>query len=118
MGYDRAATMFAPDGHILQVEYAEKTIRLGSSSIGIVFDKGVLILSDRRQRDILVVESSANKIHEIDDHIICVSAGISSDARVLIEKARVIAQQHRVTYDSAPTTEAVVREISDIKQHG
>ncbi|MBT3642604.1 archaeal proteasome endopeptidase complex subunit alpha [archaeon] len=116
MGYDRAATMFAPDGHILQVEYAEKTIRLGSSSIGIVFDKGVLILSDRRQRDILVVESSANKIHEIDDHIICVSAGISSDARVLIEKARVIAQQHRVTYDSAPTTEAVVREISDIKQ--
>ena len=116
MGDDRAATMFAPDGHILQVEYAEKTIRLGSSSIGIVFDKGVLILSDRRQRDILVVESSANKIHEIDDHIICVSAGISSDARVLIEKARVIAQQHRVTYDSAPTTEAVVREISDIKQ--
>jgi len=36
MGYDRAATMFAPDGHILQVEYAEKTIRLGSASIGIV----------------------------------------------------------------------------------
>jgi len=116
MGYDRAATMFAPDGHILQVEYAEKTIRLGSSSIGMVYDKGVLIISDRRQRDSLVVEESANKIHEIDEHIICVSAGISSDARVLIEKARMVSQQHRVTYDSAATTEAVVREISDIKQ--
>lgn len=116
MGYDRVATMFAPDGHILQVEYAEKTIRLGSSSIGMVCKDGVLIISDRRQKDKLVVESSSNKINEIDEHIICVSAGISSDARVLIEKARVTAQQHRVTYDSPAQTESVVKEIADIKQ--
>src|SRR3989344_5443890 len=116
MGYDRAATMFAPDGHILQVEYAEKTIRLGSASIGIVCKDGVVIISDRRQKDKLVVEDSANKIYEIDEHIMVVSAGISSDARVLVEKARVFSQQHRVTYDSAPTTEAIVKDIADIKQ--
>ena len=116
MGYDRAATMFAPDGHILQVEYAEKTIRLGSASIGIVCVDGVMIVSDRRKKDRLIVEESANKINEIDEHIICVSAGISSDARVLIEKARVLAQQHRVTYDSAPNTESIVRDVADIKQ--
>jgi len=116
MGYDRAATMFAPDGHILQVEYAEKTIRLGSASIGIVCVDGVVIVSDRRKKDKLIVEESANKINEIDEHIICVSAGISSDARVLIEKARVLAQQHRVTYDSAPNTESIVRDVADIKQ--
>ncbi len=62
MGYDRAATMFAPDGHILQVEYAEKTIRLGSASIGIVCKNGVVIISDRRQRVKFVVENSVNKI--------------------------------------------------------
>jgi len=33
-----------------------------------------------------------------------------------IEKARVLAQQHRVTYDSAPSTESIVRDIADIKQ--
>jgi proteasome alpha subunit len=108
--------MFAPDGHILQVEYAEKTIRLGSASIGIVCKDGVVIVSDRRKKDRLIVEESANKISEIDEHIICVSAGISSDARVLIEKARVLAQQHRVTYDSAPNTESIVRDVADIKQ--
>ena len=116
MGYDRAATMFAPDGHILQVEYAEKTIRLGSASIGIVCKDSVVIVSDRRRRDNLVVEESANKINEIDDHIISVSAGISSDARVLIDKARLLAQQHRITYDSEPSTESIVRDIADVKQ--
>lgn len=69
MGYDRAATMFAPDGHILQVEYAEKTIRLGSASIGIVCADGVVIVSDRRKKDRLIVDESANKINEIDEHI-------------------------------------------------
>jgi len=116
MGYDRAATMFAPDGHILQVEYAEKMVRLGSAAVGIVCAEGVVIVSDRRQRDNLIVGDSANKINEIDDHIICVSAGISSDARVLIEKARVISQQHRVNYDSPPSTESIVKDIADIKQ--
>jgi proteasome alpha subunit len=108
--------MFAPDGHILQVEYAEKTIRLGSASIGIVCKDSVVIVSDRRKKDKLVIEESANKINEIDDHIICVSAGISSDARVLIDKARLLAQQHRMTYDSAPSTESIVRDIADVKQ--
>jgi len=116
MGYDRAATMFAPDGHILQVEYAEKTIRLGPASIGIVCKDGVVIVSDRRSKDELVVEDSANKIWEIDEHIMVTVAGIVSDGRVLIEKARVLAQQNRVTYDSEPNTEAIVKEVCDIKQ--
>ncbi len=116
MGYDRAATMFSPNGHILQVEYAEKTIRLGSASIGMISAEGVVIVSDRRQKDELVIEESANKINEIDEHIICVSAGISSDARILVEKARVLAQQHRINYDSSPNTESIVRDIADVKQ--
>ena len=116
MGYDRAATMFAPDGHILQVEYAEKTIRLGSSSIGMVCKDGVVIVSDRRQTDKLIVEDSANKIYEIDEHIMAVAAGIISDSRVLIDKARVLAQQHRITYDSEANTESIVKDIADVKQ--
>ncbi len=116
MGYDRAAQTFSPDGHILQVEYAEKTIRLGSASIGIVCNDGVVIVSDRRKRDSLIIEESANKIQEIDEHIIAVSAGIASDARILVDKARLVSQQHKVTYDSPISAEAVVKEIADDKQ--
>jgi proteasome alpha subunit len=117
MGYDRAATMFSPDGHLLQVEYAEKTVRLGSASVGIVCSDGVVIVADRRIKDRLIVPESATKIFEIDSHIMASAAGISSDARVLIERVQLIAQQHRVTYDSAIDIESVIKEIANIKQN-
>jgi proteasome alpha subunit len=116
MGYDRTATMFSPEGKLLQVEYAEKAVRLGSSSIGMVCVDGVFILADKRTEDKLIVIEFANKIHEIDSHIIASVAGIISDARVLIERAQVLAQQHKVTYDSPIEPESVIKDISNIKQ--
>ena len=116
MGYDRTATMFSPEGHLLQVEYAEKTVRLGSASIGMTCSDGVFILADKRIKDKLIMQQSANKIYEIDSHIISSVAGIVSDARVLIERAQVISQQHRITYDSPIEPELIIKEISNIKQ--
>jgi len=116
MGYDRAATMFSPDGHILQVEYAEKTVRLGSASIGMVCKDGVVIIADKRIKDKLIVPESANKIYEIDEHIASSAAGILSDARILVERAQLIAQQHRVTYDSPIDMESVIKEVANIMQ--
>jgi len=116
MGYDRAATMFSPDGHLLQVEYAEKTVRLGSSSIGMACKEGVVIIADRRIRDKLIAPESANKILEIDEHIVATSAGILSDARILIDHAQVLAQQNRVTYGSPIEPISVIRMIADKKQ--
>lgn len=116
MGYDRTATMFSPEGHLLQVEYAEKTVRLGSASIGMVCTDGVFIIADKRIEDKLIVKKSANKIYEIDSHVVASVAGITADARVLIERAQLLCQQHRVTYDSPIETELVIKEISNIKQ--
>jgi proteasome alpha subunit len=116
MGYDRSATMFSPDGHILQVEYAEKTVKLGAASIGIKCSDGVVVLSDKGEKDSLIIPGSADKIYEIDSHIMASAAGILSDARLLVNHVRTTAQQHRVTYDSAVDVELIIREIADIKQ--
>jgi len=56
MGYDRTSTMFSPDGRLLQVEYAKKTIRQGSTAIGMVCKEGVLLVTDKRVANKLVVE--------------------------------------------------------------
>jgi len=116
MGYDRTATMFSPEGHLLQVEYAEKTVRLGSSSIGMVCSDGAFIIADKRSEDKLIVKESANKIYEIDSHIIVSIAGIVADARILIENAQILSQQHRVTYDSPVEPELIIKEISNTQQ--
>ena len=116
MGYDRAITMFSPDGRLLQVEYAKKTVRQGSTAIGMVCSDGVLLVADKRVVDTLVVPESVEKIWQIDDHIGASASGILSDARVLIDRAQLRAQQNRVTYDSEIDTSTIVKEMCDLKQ--
>ncbi len=116
MGYDRAITMFSPDGRLLQVEYAKKTVRQGSTAIGISCKDGVVLVTDKRLVDKLVVSESVEKIWQIDDHIGSTASGIISDARVLIERAQILAQQHRVTYDSPIDILSIVKDICNLKQ--
>ena len=116
MGYDRAITMFSPDGRLLQVEYAKKTVRQGSTAIAMACSDGLLFVTDKRIIDSLVVPETVEKIWQIDEHIGATASGILSDARVLIERAQLKAQQHRVTFDSAIDTLTVVKDICDLKQ--
>jgi len=116
MGYDRAITMFSPDGRLLQVEYAKKTVRLGNTAIGMVCKDGLLLVTDKRIIDKLVVPEAIEKVFQVDDHIMATAAGIISDARVLIERSQVKAQQHRVTYDAPMDILSVVKDVCNLKQ--
>ena len=116
MGYDRAITMFSPEGRLLQVEYAKKTVKQGSTAIGMVCKDGILLVADKRVVDSLIVTEAVEKVFQIDDHIGAAASGILSDARVLIERAQLKAQQHRVTYDSPIDTSMVVKDVADLKQ--
>jgi len=116
MGYDRAITMFSPDGRLLQVEYAKKTVKQGSTAIGMVCSDGVLLVTDKRIVDPLIVTEAIEKIFQVDEHIGATASGIISDARVLIERAQIKAQQHQVTYDSPIDVLSIVKNICDLKQ--
>lgn len=116
MGYDRATTMFSPDGRLLQVEYAKKTVKQGSATIGLVCKDGVVLVADKRILDKFIVPQSIEKIFQVDDHIAAGASGIVSDGRVLVENAQVISQQHKMTYDEPIDIKTLVKEICDIKQ--
>ncbi len=116
MGYDRAITMFSPDGRLLQVEYAKKTVRLGNTAIGMVCKDGVLLVTDKRLVDKLVVPEAIEKIWQVDDHIMITAAGILSDARILVERAQEKSTGYRITYDSPIDLLSIVKDIANLKQ--
>ncbi|HLC22359.1 MAG TPA: archaeal proteasome endopeptidase complex subunit alpha, partial [Candidatus Nanoarchaeia archaeon] len=116
MGYDRASTMFSPDGRLLQVEYAKEAVKQGSTAIGCVCKDGVILIGDKRVKDELIVPESVQKIFQVDTHIGATATGYIMDGRVLIERAQLIAQQHQVTYSVPIETFGLVKEVSDIKQ--
>ncbi len=116
MGYDRSITMFSPDGRLLQVEYAKKTVKQGSTAIGIACKDGVVFIADKRVTSKLLVPEAIEKMFKIDDHIATTAAGIISDARVLVDRAQLKAQQHSVTYDSKIDVLSIVKDMCDLKQ--
>lgn len=116
MGYDRTSIMFSPDGRLLQVEYAKKTVKQGTTALGLVCKNGVLLIADKRILDKFIVTRSVEKIFQIDEHVGATATGLLMDGRVLIERAQVLAQQHRVTYGSPIDTSSLVTEICNYKQ--
>ena len=116
MGYDRATSVFSPDGRLLQVEYAKTAVSKGALALGIVCKDAVLLMADRRIANRLVVEDSVKKVLKIDDHIIATASGLISDARVLIKKCRIKAQQNRLIYGEKITVETLIKYVSDMEQ--
>lgn len=117
LGYDRAITIFSPDGRLLQVEYARKTVEQGALTIGIVTKEGVVLIADKRIFEKLVVPESVEKIFQIDEHIGATMSGLISDGRILIERSQEEAQRHRLIYDEPIRVIDVVKDICDIKQY-
>jgi proteasome alpha subunit len=113
-GYDRATTLFSPDGRLYQVEYAIETVRRGSLAVGIKSKDCIVIAADEKSRKLQV--SDPKKLFKIDDHMGVAAAGYIPDARAQVDQARFFAQSNRLIYDEPVDVEAVARNIADMAQ--
>lgn len=114
--YDKAATMFSPDGRLYQVEYASKIVEQGSTGIGIIYNEGVVLVADKNVQSKLVIPESIEKIFKIDNNIAVVSAGLVGDARRLVGIARKQAQDNKMVYSEDIQIEVMAKEIAETKQ--
>ena len=117
MAYDRAITVFSPDGRLFQVEYAREAVKRGTTTVGLKFKDGVVLIVDKRIASRLMEPKSIEKIFQIDHHIGCATSGLVADARILVDQARIIAQINKVTYDENMGVEDLVKRICDYKQN-
>ena len=111
-GYDRAITVFSPDGRLYQVEYAIETVKRGSIALGIKTNYGIIFAADERSRKLQIVEEP-QKLFKIAQHIGVAAAGYIPDARNQVDDARFFSQSSNLVYDEVVDIETVVKHIAD-----
>ena len=116
MPYDQASTIFSPDGRLFQVEYAREAVKRGTTTVGVKFKDGVVLIVDKRISSRLIEPDSIEKIFKIDDYIGCATSGLVADARVLVDRARIDALINEITYDEKIQIKTLVTRICDFKQ--
>jgi len=115
-GYDRAITVFSPDGRLYQVEYAIETVKRGTIALGIKTKYGIIFAADEKPRKFQVVEES-QKLFKVDQHIGIAAAGYIPDARSQVTDARFFSQSSKIVYDESVSVETVAKHIADQCQH-
>ena len=114
--YDRAITVFSPDGRLFQVEYALETVNRGATIIGIVCSEGVVLGAEEKIETPLQDTTFTWKLYGVDDHLGAAVVGLGSDARILIDQARIYAQSNRLMYDEPIDVEIMTKRVGDVKQ--
>ena len=114
-GYDRAITVFSPDGRLYQVEYAIETVRRGAIVVGIKTKQGIVIAAEEKPRKLQIADT-AQKIFQIDDHIGIAAAGYIPDARSQVDNARFFSQSNKLIYDVPVEVETVAKHLADQAQ--
>jgi len=111
-GYDRAITVFSPDGRLYQVEYAIETVRRGTIAVGVKCKDGIVIAVEEKPRK-LQISDTAQKIFQIDDHVGVAAAGYIPDARSQVDNARFFSQSNKMIYDEPVEVETIAKHLAD-----
>src|SRR5437660_10495892 len=80
MAYDRAITVFSPDGRLFQVEYARVGVTRGKTTVGLKFKNGIVLMADKKLGSRLVETASIEEIFEIVDHVVAATWWLVQDA--------------------------------------
>jgi proteasome alpha subunit len=109
-GYDRSSIMYSPDGRIIQTEYAREAMRRGSIALGLRSKNAVVLAGKLSSVDL---DFPNSKISTVDEHVSAIFSGYAADGRVIINRARVEAAVHKLTYDESIDMKALATRLAD-----
>jgi 20S proteasome subunit alpha 3 len=81
-------------GRLHQVEYAIEAINNAGTCVGLLSSDGIVLAAEKRTLSKLLAPSkTSEKTYVIDDHVVCLVAGLTADADILVQSARLQAQR-------------------------
>jgi len=115
--YDSSTTTFSPEGRLHQVEYAIEAINNATTCVGILAKDGVVMACEKKVTSCLLTQAkTSDKIYKLCDHVACTVAGLTADANILIDQARLCAGQFRYKYIDDIPVEQLVEHVCNYKQ--
>lgn len=101
----------------LEVEYASEAVKRGTCAVG-VKGKSTVVLGCEKRTTLKLQDPriTPSKICKVDNHVLLAFAGLSADARILVDKARVEAQSHRLTLEDAVSIEYLTKYVAGVQQ--
>ena len=114
--YDRALTVFSPEGRLFQVEYALEAVRRGTLAVAVKSKDAVCLGAQIKAASKLMDADAIDKLFQVDEHIGVAISGLHADSRALINYARVQAQSFRLTYDEPVRLNMLAKAIADLQQ--
>ena len=112
--YDTDVTVWSPQGHLHQIDYAMEAVKQGSVCLGLTSNRVAVLCGLKRQT--LELAEHQNKVFKIDDHMGIAISGLTADARTLARFMRTESLNHKFVYGSAITVGRLVSDVADKKQ--
>ncbi|MDI9644831.1 MAG: hypothetical protein QFX35_06405 [Candidatus Verstraetearchaeota archaeon] len=108
-GYEGPYLMYAPDGRLVQVEYAAEAAKYGSPVVAVRANGCAVMVARTKEPDPLL--DPMEKIHMVDENIGIAGAGFTGDIQLLVDQARVDAQRHRIIFEDPIDVKTLVSQL-------
>ena len=115
-GYDTSCTTLSQEGRIYQIEYAVKKIESSPTVLGIIFNDGVVLISEKIKESKAIVSGSNPTIYSISNHIGMAICGLLPDGRNIVSRAKLEASSYLKNY-GIPISGQILAERLSIYVH-
>lgn len=114
---DKLIKIFSPDGRIHQIEYAFKAVEAsGMTAIAVRGKDSVVVCSQRKVPDKLIVSDSVTNIFRVSEGIGAIMVGNMNDARTILSQLQNEASSFRFKFFYEIPTRVLAQRLGSILQ--